>query len=143
MSATRAKMQLSENHRRVVSVLLRNVEKAADGIVGWLDRKPGLLQRYRDEFTPAQQARLREMAAQLHAEVQRFYDEVELDSAYQSRRRAIAALVSSATIDLEEVNSRSLRGYGEVPTELGGELDSKLQRLLHCLEQVYAVIDEE
>ncbi len=141
MTASRAKLQLSENHRRVVSVLLRNVEKAADGIVGWLERKPGLLHRYRDDFTPTEQARLREMAAQLRAEIARFCGEVELDSATQSKRRAIAALISSAAIDLEEVNSRSLRGYGKVPEDVGRELDAKLARLLQCLELISDAVE--
>lgn len=143
MSEARVKLRLGENHRRVVSVLLRNVEKAADGITAWLERKPGLLHRYREDLTPLQKARLREMAGQLHAEIRRFYEEVELDCSTQSRRRAIAALVSSATIDLEEVDSRSLRGYGEVPAEIGCALDAKLQRVLQCLEQIQTVIEEE
>jgi hypothetical protein len=143
MSEGRVKLRLGENHRRVVSVLLRNIEKAADGITTWLERKPGLLHHYRDDFTAAQKSRLREMATQLHAEIRRFYDEVELDCAMQSRRRAIAALISSATIDLEEVNSQSLRGYGEVPEEIGHELDAKLERLLRCLEQVRTILDGE
>jgi hypothetical protein len=96
------KLQLNENHRRVISILLRRVEKTCDGVLDWLDRKPGLLNRLRDDLTSEQQAQFQELINRLYKEIRRFDSEVALDPAVKSRRRAIAALLSTAQIDLEE-----------------------------------------
>ncbi len=142
MPNTSDKLRLGENHRRVVSVLLREVEKMCDAILEWLDKKPGLLLRVQDDMTAEQQAGLRKLVEQLRGEIRRFDSEVTLDPAVQSRRRAIATLLSAHRINLEEVNSANLRGYGRLPDEVGRELDAKLGRLTTLLEAMSGVVEE-
>ncbi len=143
MASAGNKIELDENHRRVVSVLLRQVEKACEGVLEWLDREPGLLNRLRDDLSVSQRERLRELTGRLREEVYRFESEVTLSPAIQSRKRAIAALLSSTQIDLEEGKSPGLRGYGRLPEEVERELDTKLDRLLLVLEVMSTVVDRE
>src|SRR5712692_5973725 len=142
MPNTSDKLRLGENHRRVVSVLLREVEKMCEAILEWLDKKPGVLSWVEDDLTAEQQTRLRKLVEQLRGEIRRFDSEVTLDPAVQSRRRAIATLLSAHRIDLEEVNSANLRGYGRLPDEVGRELDAKLGRLTTLLEAMSGVVEE-
>src|SRR5713226_1345054 len=142
MPNTSDKLRLGENHRRVVSVLLREVEKMCDAILDWLDKKPGLLLRVQDDMTAEQQAGLRKLVQQLRGEIRRFDSEVTLDPAVPSRRRAIATLLSAHRINLEEVNSGNLRGYGRLPDEVGRELDGKLGRLTTLLEAMSGVVEQ-
>ncbi len=142
MQHTSNKLRLSENHRRVVSVLIREVEKMCGAVLDWLDKKPGLLNRIEDDLTAEQQARLRKLVDQLREEIRRFNDEVALDRALQSRQRAIAALISANMIHLEEVNSSSLKGYGQLSEEVGRELDAKLARLITLLETMSRVVEK-
>ena len=142
MPNTSDKLRLGENHRRVVSVLLREVEKMCEAILEWLDKKPGVLSWVEDDLTAEQQTRLRKLVEQLRGEIRRFDSEVTLDPAVQSRRRAIATLLSAHRIDLEEVNSANLRGYGRLPDEVGRELDAKLGRLTTLLEAMSGVVEQ-
>src|SRR5713101_5658015 len=79
MPNTSDKLRLGENHRRVVSVLLREVEKMCEAILEWLDKKPGLLLRVQDDLTAEQQARLRKLVEQLRGEIRHLVTEVTLD----------------------------------------------------------------
>ena len=141
MSKETTKLQLGENHRRVVSVLMRRVETVCDGILADLDRKSGLLHNMEDDVSPEQARKLRELAEKLRREVARVESEISLDPAVRSRMRSIAARISSAIIDLEEVGGSGLRGYGTVSKELERALDEKFARLTAVLQEMERVAE--
>jgi len=141
MTATKEKLQLSENHRRVISALLRGVERRCEEMAEWLDRRSGLLQRVEDDLRPDEAARLHKLLGQVRTEIARFNDEVALTPGQQSRRRALAALVTTAVTDLEESQSQHLKGYGKMPVENGRALDAKLARLLVLLEEMEGILE--
>jgi len=130
------KLHLSENHRRVVSVLMRRVETVCEGILQDLDRKSGLLHNMEDDVPPEQARMLRLLAEKLRAEVARVESEISLDPAIRSRKRSIAARISSAIIDLEEIGGSGLRGYGAVSEELEQALGEKFARLVGVLQEM-------
>jgi len=135
------KLQLGENHRRVVSVLIRRVEAACDGILQDLERRPGLLLRMEDDVRAEQDGRLRELVAKLRAEVGRVASEVTLDAAVRSRRRSIAARISATMIDLEDVSGSALRGYGAMSAEDERVLTEKFARLIALLEEMERIAE--
>jgi len=135
------KLQLGENHRRVVSVLIRRVEAACDGILQDLERRPGLLLRMEDDVRAEQDGRLRELVAKLRAEVGRVASEVTLDAAVRSRRRSIAARISATMIDLEDVSGSALRGYGAMSAEDERVLTEKFARLIAVLEEMERIAE--
>jgi hypothetical protein len=141
MSKETTKLQLGENHRRVVSVLMRRVETVCEGILLDLDRKSGLLHNLEDDVAPEQARKLRELAEKLRREVARVESEISLDPAVRSRKRSIAARISSAIIDLEEVGGSGLRGYGAVSRELEQALDEKFARLTAVLQEMERVAE--
>ena len=143
MSTTPNKLSLSENHRRVVSVLLREVEKMCDAVLDWLDKKPGMLHGIGDDVPAEQREQLRGLVGEVQSEVRRFDSEVALDHRVQSRRRAIGALVSRTRIDLEEVKDSKLRGYGQLPEDMERQLGEKLDRLIRLLEAVSEVLEQD
>lgn len=141
MSESAKKLQLGENHRRVVSVLMRRVEMVCEGILQDLDRKSGLLYSLEDDLAPEHARKLRELAEKLRKEVARVESEISLDPAVRSRKRSIAARISSAIIDLEEVGGSGLRGYGAVSKELEQALDEKFARLTAVLQEMERVAE--
>ncbi len=141
MQATRSKLQLSENHRRVISALLRGVERRCEEMADWLDRTSGLLQRVEDDLRPGEAARLHKLLGQVRAEIARFNDEVPLTPGRESRRRALAALVTTGVTDLAESQSQHLKGYGKMPEETARALDAKLARLLVLLEEMQRIVE--
>ncbi len=135
------KLRLGENHRRVVSAVLRRVEATCSEVTAWLERCSGLLQHLRDDISPGQAQELRSLAARLRAEVARVHEEVILDLGEQSRARGIAAAISLARVEVEEVMTPGLRGYGHLHREIEAALDVRFARLPDCLETMSDVVE--
>jgi hypothetical protein len=142
MPQSRAKtVKLGENHRRVISVVMRGLEQMADDIERWMEKKPGLLIRREQDLSPAQQSRLRTLAAELRRELVRIAGELELSPAVQSPGRSISALLSAMLVQLEESDSKRLRGYGRMPEEAAEKLDGEISHLIALLEQMAGVVE--
>jgi len=141
MSDETKKLHLGENHRRVVSVLIRRVEAACDGILQDLGRQSGLLLLMEDDVSAEHGRKLRELVGKLRAEVARVASEVTIDPAVRSRRRSIAARISATMIDLEEFSGSALRGYGALPQEDERALIEKFARLIVVLEEMERIAE--
>jgi Ni,Fe-hydrogenase III large subunit len=96
-----------------------------------------------DDVAPEQSRKLRELVEKLRVEVERVEAEITLDTAVRSRKRSIAARISSAIIDLEEVGGSGLRGYGEVPKEIEQALAGKFARLISVLQEMERIAESK
>lgn len=141
MSENFQKLTLGENHRRVVSSVLRHVEATSDEVLAWIRRPGGILQHLSEDISDRQADELRALVGRLREEINRVQNEVAADPSSQSRSRRIAALVSLARIELQEVLTPGLRGYGSLLPETEVALDAKFSRLLACLEAMSRVVE--
>lgn len=135
------KLKLGENHRRVVSVLLRGLEQMCYEIEARLEEAPGVLRQVKSDLSAAQGAALREMTARVREEIRRLNTEIELDAAIRSPRRTILALLSTSIVNLEESDSKRLRGYGPLASEAAVRLDDELSRLVALLEEMTTIAE--
>jgi hypothetical protein len=135
------KLELGENHRRVVSAVLRRVEATCDEVVAWLERSGGELHQLSDDVSPAHAAALRAMVARLREETHVVQNELVVDASVQSRARGIAASVSLTRIEIEEILTPGLRGYGALAPNTEATLDEKFRRLLVCLEAMNKIAE--
>ena len=135
------KLKLGENHRRVVSVLLRGVERACDEIEAALGDSDGLLYRVSGDLSVEQQQALRKMTDRVRAELARISSQIDLDVSVHSSRRRILALLSSSIVNLEESTPEKLRGYGELSAEAKGKLESEFARLLALLNEMESAFE--
>jgi hypothetical protein len=136
------KLKLGENHRRVVSVLIRGLEQACDEIDATFRESPGALRHVENDLSSKQRSNLREMTDRVRGEIHRIASEVELDTSIRSQRRTILALLSSCIVNLEEFEPKKLRGYGEMSREVEASLSSEFQRLIELLERMAAIVEE-
>jgi hypothetical protein len=143
MAGRPAKIEFGENHRRVISVLMRGTERACDAVVEWLDRRPTILADVRDDLTPEAQKRLRTLAGQLKGEVLAFSREAALDKKESSIRRSIAAIVSATLIDLQEIQNSGLRGYGPLGDREKKALDDRVRRMITLLHEMLRIAEAE
>jgi hypothetical protein len=130
------KLALSENHRRVVSAVIRRVETTCEEVLGWLERPGGDLHKLEEDVTPKQAAELRRLVNRLREETRRVQNEVVIDPSVHSRARGLAATVSHTRTEIEEILTPGLRGYGALPPEMESALDEKLERILSCLQDM-------
>jgi hypothetical protein len=128
------KLVLGENHRRVVSAVLRRVESTCDEVLGWLERPGGDLVQLEEDLAPGQADELRAVVERLREETRRVEEEIVVDHSVQSRARAVSASVSLTRVEIEEVLTPGLRGYGALHPEVEAALDAKFLRLLACLQ---------
>jgi hypothetical protein len=135
------KLKLGENHRRVVSVLLRGLEQACDEIEAAFLGSPGALHRIHDDLSPKQRSALHEMTERVRGEIHRLASEIELDTLIRSQCRTILALLSASIVNLEESEPKKLRGYGPMSPEAEARLSSEFQRLIELFEQMAAVVE--
>ena len=133
------KLALSENHRRVVSAVLRRVEATCDEVADWLQRPGGDLLRVEEDLAPSQAEELLTLVERLREEARRVEEEIVVDAAVQSRARAVSASVSLTRVEIEEVLTPGLRGYGPLHPEIEAALDAKFLRLLTWLQSMSKV----
>lgn len=127
---------LSENHRRVVSVLLQQAENACEEIERWLDRPSGTLTRASGDLPPPVQEQFRQLLQQARREIAHSAPGLGLTSAVVSRRQAVLALVTKMLSDFEDVHSPGLRAYGPISPEAEQQVDACLHRLCKIFEQM-------
>jgi hypothetical protein len=137
------KLKLSENHRRVVSVLLRGLEQACDEIDASFQESPGTLRQIHEDLSAPQRSALRQMTQRVRGEIRRLASEIELDSSSRSQRRTVLALLSASIVNLEESEPRKLRGYGSMSPEAEARLSAEFQRLLSLLEQMVGLVEQD
>jgi hypothetical protein len=135
------KTELGENHRRAVSVLIRGTERACDGVLEWIERPSSMMTEVRDDLSAKEKVQLRELASGLKSEIRSFLEVFPLDKSAASRRRSIAAIISAACIDLEEVVDSGLKGYGPQPPDAREALNQGLTEMIKILEQMLPIAE--
>jgi hypothetical protein len=143
MANASRKIEFNENHRRAISILMRGTERACDRILEWLERPSTLMTEVRDDLTSAERAELRKLVAELREEVHGFAAKAALDRSPASRRRSVAAILSTALIDLQEVRDSELKGYGRLPADEKRVLNEQIQRMVPLLERMLHVVESE
>lgn len=143
MSEGSAKIEFGENHRRVVSVLMRGTESACDEVVACLDPRSAVLAEVRDDLTSEAKVQLRDLAGQLKAQVLAFSREAALDKKQSSIRRSVAATVSAALIDLQDAQNSGLRGYGQLDNREKQILDARIHSMIALLRQMLRIAEHE
>jgi hypothetical protein len=136
------KLALADTHRRIVSAVLRRVEATCDEVLEWIARPGGNLRKFSEDVSAQQASALRTLVERLHGEILRMQSQVEVDTSVQSRSRCIASSISLTRVEIEEVLTPGLRGYGALPPELEAALDAKFTRLLACLYAMSRVVDQ-
>jgi hypothetical protein len=137
------KIRFGENHRRAISALMRGTERACEEVLQWLDHRPTALVDVRNDLSPDQDNRLRGLVAALRAEVLGFSEKAHLDSKKSSVRRSVAAIVSTALVDLQEVEDSGLKGYGLLADRERRILDEHIPRMTTLLGQMLHIVENE
>lgn len=124
---------LNENQRRHFSVLLVSLDEALARIQQ-LTRKDreswGPLTDYTDDLPPDFRERTDPLIADLRERILRLAALLGTDPRRMSRARSVRAMVTSATIRLEDSRARGLRGYGAVDPSVHEQLDPVLDDLM-------------
>lgn len=118
-------IELSENHRRSVSITLQLVDKA---LCEWNDWANGHVQSsvmysQRDTFSTAQKKELWNRIAKIRQLMVRLRDDLQLTVNVVATSQLMVGQAAVLWEMLTDLNSRGLKGYGKVPEDLAPYLD--------------------
>lgn len=124
---------LNEHQRRHFAVLLVGLDEALARIEQLAERERrawGPLTEYDDDLPPRFTGEAEPLIADLRARIVALGDLLGTSARRMSRARSIRAMVTSATIRLQDSRARGLRGYGAVDPSVHERLDPVLDDLI-------------
>jgi len=118
-------IELSENHRRTISISLQLLDEALCEWSDWTDgrMRAGVMYCELDTLSHTQRHDLREKIESIRRLIIRLRDDLHLPTRDVATSRSIAGHASLLWEMLTELNSRALRAYGTVPEPLARYLD--------------------
>jgi hypothetical protein len=130
--------ELNANHRRSISISLHLLDKQLCQWEEWLagHGSSGPMYQQQDTLSVRQKSQLRDRIAGLRQVMTLLRDDLELAP---TRPRTAQLIVGQATVlweMLAELNSSSLRGYGQVSRPLAEYLDPLGETLAHQMQEI-------
>ena len=144
LKQTIASIELSENHRRSISITLQLLDEALCEWTDWSEGrvKSGVMYRELDTLSPNQKSELRSKIGATRQLIIRLRDDLDLQLRDVATSRSIAGHASLLWEMLTEPNSRGLNGYGTVPEELEGYLDPIGETLTEQISSITAMLSQ-
>lgn len=139
MSMTELHPVLNQHQRRHFSVLLVSLDEALARIEQLSDpggHAWGPLTEYTPDLPPQFPAEARPLIDDLRRRLIELSEVLGTEGRRMSRARSIRAMVTSATIRLEDSRARALRGYGTVDATVHEQLDPVLDDLIEQFRQI-------
>lgn len=131
---------LNTNQRRHFEVLFARLEDSITRIQGLLDRGgPGdhrILSLLDDDVPEGFGTTASDVLGQIRAQIAELTATLDLKPRRMSRRRAIAAALTSEAIRLEDSLSPQLRGYGALDPSVAQHLDPVLAEMASTLTRL-------
>lgn len=136
-------IELGENHRRSISISLHLLDKQLCQWEEWLagNISPGVMYQQRSLVSAREKAELQGHISELRKSMILLRDDLQLVSTKPSTAQLIVGQATVLWEMLAELNSRSLQGYGAVPTKLADYLDpigEKLASEVHSVSIMFS-----
>jgi hypothetical protein len=130
--------EISENHRRSISISPQLLDKQICQWEQWIDGHiaPGVMYQQQDSLSASRKIELRRRIAEIREVIIQLRGDLKLEP---ERVNTAQIMVGQATVlweMLAELNSYSLRGYGEVPMELAHYIDPLGQVLTQQMHDI-------
>jgi hypothetical protein len=130
--------ELTDNHRRTISVSLHLLDKQLCQWEQWINRHPapGVMYQQRDTLSASEKKELQMRISNFRALIVRLRDDLKL---VPERPRTAQLIVGQATVlweMLAELNSSSLRGYGIVSPQLAAYIDPVGETLTQQMHEI-------
>jgi hypothetical protein len=135
---------VSENHQRSISTSLHLLDKQLCQWEQWIDSPPapGVMYQQQDTLSANQKQELRRRIVRLRQEIQRARDDLKLEPSKPSTAGLMVGQANILWEMLAELNSSSLRGYGEVSAELAQYLDPLGETLTQQMYEITALFSQ-
>ncbi len=129
---------MNANHRRKITAVLTLIDRRLCLFEGWAggDACRSVFYVENNDLGPATRARLQESIARIRQDLAVIKEELALEIAEQEVSESIWSECSELWTSLAEIDSRRLRGYGELSREAARQWDPKRRQLERLLVRV-------
>lgn len=139
-------MELSENHKSHLLSTFQYIDKLFSDIEQVLsaERSHALFKQYSRDISPRKQEVLEQQIAEFRTLMEEVLKSLEI-AAPQPHVSALHAILTAFTfidIALEELNTKHMRGYGEVSQKASGELDNLVRGLQESVERIRILLTD-
>ncbi len=132
----RDKMELSSNHKRILSVTARKVETTLNEMEEILKGKlsKNKTAQIIPDYNEEKRNELLKVIERIRTENERMFDELSLKPLELTEERVIKAKSANLWTILIDSSSVHLKNYGALPDEKAAEIDFHIDNLLTSLE---------
>ncbi len=132
----RDKMELSSNHKRILSVTARQVETTLNEMEEILKGKlsKNKTAQIIPDYNEEKRNELLKVIERIRTENERMFDELSLKPLELTEERVIKAKSANLWTILIDSSSVHLKNYGALPDEKAAEIDFHIDNLLTSLE---------
>jgi predicted nucleic acid-binding Zn-ribbon protein len=122
---------LNEFQRRRVSVTFAKMEKDLLDIESFIstEERPGILYKIENDIPKETRKLLLRKIASIRQGIKKISEQFSLEREAISLKRKLRGTLSLLGVDMEEIESVRLRGYGEVAEGLSEALDPQLKEI--------------
>jgi hypothetical protein len=137
-------IELSENHRRSISISLQLVDQALCEWDDWANGKvrSGIMYRQLDTLSAIQRRELQNKIGNVRNLMTHLRDDLDLEWRTVATSQSIVGRASSLWEMLTELNSHGLQAYGRVPEELTHYLDPIGEELARQMNETISLFSK-
>jgi len=134
--------ELSQGHKNTIATTLAVLDEALCEFEQWAEGREikSIFYREANELQPEQREAIKNQVARLREKLMEMREGLQLEVGPRSVAQRIWSHCSMLWVNLIEVTSRHLRGYGEVPAELADYLDPRVTELIELTNEIAAII---
>jgi hypothetical protein len=130
-------MKLTENHQRAINAIAHVVEKKIEVLQYALNKKAtGITANYVDDITKEQRKQILMEIADLYQLLEAFCLRYAIPKEDYSLKREINTGATFLWVDLADSNGKSLKGFGELDSEILKEYDTFINQMIEKTNKI-------
>ncbi|GBD90666.1 hypothetical protein BMS3Abin04_01383 [bacterium BMS3Abin04] len=138
------KVSLPPNHKRVISVTARLLEKELDDLENLiLNDQHHLTKRIKKTLNPDQRKSIIEIIKKIRTENEEMFHKFDLDFEKLSEHQLMFGKVSYLITILSDSTSKGLKGYGALGQEESGILDNCMNDIISKFNDIESILTKE
>ncbi len=131
-------MEIPRNHKARLSVSMQVLEDTisdVEGIMRGTDRRK-VMTEVVDSFSSWEKALILKRIGEIKGLINYITQNLDLEKRKEETKRRILGVMTIQQVNLEEIKSKRLRGYGEVPGELREFLDPQVDKMMNLGDEI-------
>lgn len=134
--------ELSVGHKNSIATTLTILDEALCEFEHWAEGREikSIFYREDNELRPDQREAIKNQVARIRERLLELKDGLQLDGSPRSVAQSIWSQCSMLWVNLVEMTSKHLRGYGEVPAALAEYLDPRVAELIDLTQEIPRLI---